>query len=554
MGNFRDLFRRVTYLYGMSLALLAMPAFAQADFSDAPASYGSASHTIVAGVRIGASVDDETVELPSANANGDDTNNIDDEDGVSFGTLQRGAIAVVTVSVSGAGGFLQGWIDWNGDGDWADAGEQIATDIQDGGTRDFDGAANGQIRLNALIPATASTSNAYARFRWSTTSGLTSTATATSGEVEDYRPSIQTEGGTPTLSGCIGPSVSTHAPARSTPTATSSPTNGTLTTGALSGTFSSTFSTNGFGGISASAANNGVQFDMANGPGVFPDSYQFSYTVTPGTGAGVNQVIVCQSPYPVLNATNTAGSDIGNDEPNEMTLTWSAGGTAVIHDPDNQISSHANGATISSGTKLIFANSVPNGPGTNGNGLSGPDTWAIIITPLGGASPFTVNVNSVGCQTSIPTNFCHLMNTTSNTTGDRFREWISFDSRLAGRRTVLNLTKSSAVLTNPVETINHKAIPGATIRYCILLTNPGPSAASSVNVADPLPAELTYVPGSLKIGTSCTAGLVGEDDDAIGADESNPYGASISGSTVSATAASLAIGTTIAVVLDTTIN
>jgi uncharacterized repeat protein (TIGR01451 family) len=554
MGWTQHLLQRVAFLVSMCLLLFAAPAFAQADFSDAPAAYGSASHTIVAGVRIGATVDDEVASLPSANANGDDTSNIDDEDGVSFGTLQRGAIAVITVTVSGAGGFLQGWIDWNGDGDWADAGEQIATDIQDGGTRDFDGAANGQIRLNALVPASASTSNAYARFRWSTTSGLTSTASATDGEVEDYRPSILTEGATPTLNGCIGPSVSAHAPTITTPTATTSPMNGTLTTGALSGTFSSTFSTNGFGGVSVSASNKGVQFDMANGPGVFPDSYQFSYTVTPGTGAGVNQVIVCQSPYPVLNPTNTAGSDIGNDEPNEMTLTWSAGGTAVIHDPDNQISSHANGATITSGTKLIFANSVPNGPGTNGNGLSGPDTWAVIVTAPGGASPFTVTVNSVGCQTSLPSNFCHLMNTTSNTSGDRFREWISFDSRLAGRRTVLNLTKSSSVFTNPVETINHKAIPGATIRYCILVTNPGPSAAASVNVADPLPAALTYVPGSLKIGTSCTTGLVAEDDNAVGTDESDPYGASISGTTISATAASLAIGTTIAVVLDTTIN
>jgi uncharacterized repeat protein (TIGR01451 family) len=530
--------RLAAWIIGMCATLFATPTFAQIDYSDAPAGYGSASHSIVSGVRIGAAVDGEAAAIPTANANGDDTSATDDEDGVSFGTVQRGAIASITVTASGAGGFLQAWIDWNGDGDWADAGEQIATDLQDGGVRDFDGAANGRILVRALVPATASTTNAYARFRWSTTSGLSATAAATDGEVEDYRPSILTEGATPALNGCIGTPTSNHA-------FTTNPTAGTVTTGALNGTFATSFSNNGLGTATASAGSRGIQYDMAGSTAALPDSYQYSYTVTPGAGAGVNQVIVCQSQYE--NAT-------GNDEPNEMTVTWTSGGTAVIYDPNNQISSHANGATIISGTKLIFANSVPNGTGTNGNGLDGPDSWAVIINAPGGAAAFNVTVNSVGCQTSISNNFCHLMNTSSNTSGDRFREWIAFDSRLTTRRNVLNVTKSSLVATNPVETANYKAIPGATVRYCVLVTNPGPSAASTVAISDPLPPATTYLAGTLRIGTSCTTGLVTEDDNAIGTDETDPFGANISGANVSASATSLANGASFAFVFDVTVN
>jgi len=37
----------------------------------------------------------------------------------------------ITVNVLGANGYLQGWIDWNTDDDFDDAGEQVALDVQD---------------------------------------------------------------------------------------------------------------------------------------------------------------------------------------------------------------------------------------------------------------------------------------------------------------------------------------------------------------------------------------------------------------------------------------
>ena len=92
------------------------------------------------------------------------------------------------------------------------------------------------------------------------------------------------------------------------------------------------------------------------------------------------------------------------------------------------------------------------------------------------------------------------------------------------------------------------------MRYCILVTNNGSGTATSINVADALPAATTFVPGSLRSGTSCAGATTIEDDNASGGDESDPFGASITGTTVAATAPTLAPGTALAIAFDVTIN
>jgi hypothetical protein len=101
------------------------------DLSDAPASYGNASHTIVSGIYMGAVAPDaDSVSTAlGTSANLDDTTGTDDEDGVTIPALTKGQTATISATVTGAGGYLQGWIDWNGDGDFADAGEQVAMNI-----------------------------------------------------------------------------------------------------------------------------------------------------------------------------------------------------------------------------------------------------------------------------------------------------------------------------------------------------------------------------------------------------------------------------------------
>jgi len=119
----------------------------------------------------------------------------------------------------------------------------------------------------------------------------------------------------------------------------------------------------------------------------------------------------------------------------------------------------------------------------------------------------------------------------------------------------LLIAKTSSVVSDPTNgTTSPKAIPGATMRYCLLVTNNGSGTATGIAVTDPLPASTTFIPGSLRSGTSCAGATTVEDDNATGADESDPFGASITGSTVAAITSTLTPTSAMAITFDVTIN
>lgn len=148
-------------------------------------SSGGAVHTIVTGLFMGADVDSEGDGQPGAAANGDDaTGAIDDEDGVSFpaGGFELGSIAranlIATNQLAGAATAC-GFIDWNADGDFADANETAQIAVPSGSN-------NAALILDfGTAPVTAAAST-YGRFRLSTDAGCSANGTATNGEVEDY--------------------------------------------------------------------------------------------------------------------------------------------------------------------------------------------------------------------------------------------------------------------------------------------------------------------------------------------------------------------------------
>jgi hypothetical protein len=147
----------------------------QRDFGDAPntGGYGDPYHDFAAGFQLGPSATPESVGYNSPTASGDVDN------GVTLAALSGGNTSTINVNTVGSGGFLQAWFDWNTDGDFNDAGEQVATNLQDTNN-------DGWITLSVTPPATAVSYDTYARFRWSTQSGLSATANTTTGEVEDY--------------------------------------------------------------------------------------------------------------------------------------------------------------------------------------------------------------------------------------------------------------------------------------------------------------------------------------------------------------------------------
>lgn len=159
------------------------------DYSDAPTtstSYLDAVHEVISGVQLGAAIDTDSGPLGNSDATGDGT----DDDGITIPSLSQSATASFTAAVSGASGYLQGWIDWNGDGDFADSGEQIATDLRDDGAADDVAYGDGVIQFNVAVPASTTTNQTFARFRWSNSSSLNSADPANSGEVEDYAVTI----------------------------------------------------------------------------------------------------------------------------------------------------------------------------------------------------------------------------------------------------------------------------------------------------------------------------------------------------------------------------
>lgn len=153
----------------------------QQDYGDAPASYGSPRHDIAAGFRMGAGITAETGPYNHATATADAN-----DDGVTFGTLRQTRAATANVTVAGAGGRLQAWFDWNRDGDFLDAGEQVAANVGDNLAGDTD-PATGTIGLSFTVPVGVSVGQTFARFRWSAQPNLPAASiTGHDGEVEDY--------------------------------------------------------------------------------------------------------------------------------------------------------------------------------------------------------------------------------------------------------------------------------------------------------------------------------------------------------------------------------
>ena len=147
-----------------------------------------ARHAIDGNTYLGGGVDDENDGQPSAGANGDDANG-DDEDGVTFLTpIMPGKTFTANIDAS-VNGVLDAWMDFNGDGDFDDAGEHIAVN------RSLNGGLNSDVSFTAPswddngdgLPDSFATT-LYSRFRFSLADGdvITYTGAARNGEVEDY--------------------------------------------------------------------------------------------------------------------------------------------------------------------------------------------------------------------------------------------------------------------------------------------------------------------------------------------------------------------------------
>jgi uncharacterized repeat protein (TIGR01451 family) len=76
----------------------------------------------------------------------------------------------------------------------------------------------------------------------------------------------------------------------------------------------------------------------------------------------------------------------------------------------------------------------------------------------------------------------------------------------------LTVAKTSTVVSDPINgATNPKRIPGAVVRYSILVTNSGAANATSVRLRDPVPANTTYVASSIKLNGVAQTDAGGDD-------------------------------------------
>ena len=165
----------------------------QMDFGDAmDPSYptmlvNDGARHILSSLYLGNLIDSEGDGQSSIDDSGDNTNGLNDEDGVHFTNLpfiQNSQNEVVVLS-SGSG-YLNAWIDFNQDGDWNDNGEHVIRDQP---------VVAGTQPITFNVPmidpiASPQTRAMNARFRLSSQTALAPWGLAIDGEVEDYQVPI----------------------------------------------------------------------------------------------------------------------------------------------------------------------------------------------------------------------------------------------------------------------------------------------------------------------------------------------------------------------------
>ncbi|MBN8214729.1 MAG: DUF11 domain-containing protein [Xanthomonadales bacterium] len=468
-----------------------------ADVGDAPISYGNSTHTL-GGIRMGATVDADASLLNNATATGDDVDNTDDEDGVTLTPLlPTGETTIVPTSIQNGSGFLNVWFDWNADGDFSDAGEQMVTN---------QAVAVGVTNLNIAVPITAVIGPTFARFRVCTNNTAldncsTPAGTVQSGEVEDYQFTVSrklllrktTLGG---VGGAFGYALTNTGQATGTVTTTvvNTPTQvdgDTASTATLAYTIVSPTTAVTINEDTLPAGWELTGATCVNAAGTTVGSLTGStYTLT-GAEIGASVSFTCtftNTKLPILRLQKNlpTGRFVATDQ---FALTIAGtGGPATV--TTTGAGATANGiATLSPGALgAVYTLSEAGAAGallTNyattyacTNALGGGQT------PSGSGTSFTVTAVAGDDLT------CTLSNT-RNTLAD------------------LRLTKTNTPGVNgEVDQGADTVVSGTTINYVLTVSNLGPDAADGSVLADPAPTGLTCTTatcGGVTGGAVCPA-------------------------------------------------
>ncbi len=343
-----------------------------------------ASSIASSNLRMGSLADTEFASTRNATATGDDVTGSDDEDGVTlaagYNLGAASSMTVVVTNLSGALGYLNAWVDWNNNGSFADAGEQIATNTS------LATGMNAQAQaVNFTVPAGAIPGQRGARIRLTSVQNPTPLGAAGTGEVEDYLLTVNC----PTI---------TLSPASLTTPTVGAPYSATLTASGGSGAYNYTVSS----GILPAGLSLAASTGVISGTPTSSASQTFTITATDVNGctgsSSYTVVPVCTTI--TIAPTSVAASTVGTAY--SQTLTAS-GGTAPYGNWTVTSGSLPAGLTLNISTGAITG--TPTSPAsatftvrtTDANGCTGSRTYTMVpVCPSIGITPVTAATGTVG--------------------------------------------------------------------------------------------------------------------------------------------------------------
>jgi uncharacterized repeat protein (TIGR01451 family) len=473
----------------------------QFDFGDAPdpayptlLERGGARHTVVDGFYLGAGVDDEINAEPNATATGDD-----DEDGVTFTSdLRQGATANVDVVASDSG-YLNAWMDFNADGDWADSGEHILTRIP---------LVTGTNSLSFLVPGKAVTGTTFARFRFNSTGALAYAGPANDGEVEDYQVYIQNMhlALTKTAQDLNGPPLFVDDLIRYTITVTNA-SEGLRTNVVVTDTLPE-----------------GVTFVLASGNYTGPNPLVWEVrNMAPGAVWTADIIVrVDGTADPIGGNVAAVSSDQQDVQETDPVFPPGNGDSADVVDglTLGKTAQDLNGAPLYVGDEVRYTITVTNQYSDTMSGVLVTDTLPagmafVAARPEGyaGPNPLVWDVGELGPGVTWTAIISVVVDGTTTpisgnvaiVSSDQQNDQVS-DSALPGDGAV-ELNPGALALAKTAQDLSGAPLlPGDEILYTIYLTNSLTMAQTGVVITDLIPNGLTYVPGSASASQGSISG------------------------------------------------
>ncbi len=182
--------------------------------------------------------------------------------------------------------------------------------------------------------------------------------------------------------------------------------------------------------------------------------------------------------------------------------------------------------------------------------LNDPATASTIVPPYQRIFAPVQSLNAFNGENAMGTWTLSICDNVNGSTGTFFQANLIISPLPA----MLNVTKASSAISDGISASNPKSVPGARVRYCITISNQGPGLATTIIGTDSIPPNTTYVRNSLTSGPTCANTTTSEDDDASGADETDPHGAAFLDSSITVSTATMPNANSFAVAFQVTVN